>query len=160
MKWTDYEFPAWVIPQIKEKIIAANSEFEVWAKAARDLGIFAVAESAGFDTSDRYVKGNFIYYKDNLGYIRDIHTYWHEVTVIKKIVLRPQMLKYQLTTKTSQAKLANIFSMLIKLNGRLLSSTKFVSTAQILIEIPIGTIAEFEETCKVKLHSIPKVHVN
>jgi hypothetical protein len=163
MKWTDYEFPDWVVPQIKEKIIADNPDFEIWAENAHKLGIFAVAEAAGFNTLNnehKYVHGNFIYYKDNIGYIHDRFTYWHQVSIEKKHVIRPQMLRYQFMTRRSKAKLGSILDALININGAVLQSINFIDTAQLLIEIPIGTKAEFENSCKIKLESLTKVHIN
>lgn len=162
MKWTDYEFPAWVVPQIQEKILAANPDFELWSENAYKLGVFAVGDLAGFRqvTDDKYVSGFFIYYKDNLGFICDKHTYWHEVYLEKKRVIRPQMLKYQLFTRTSKAKLAAILANLIKLNGKFLQSIEFIDSAQLLIEIPIGTKTLFETNTATKLETITKVSIN
>lgn len=161
MNWTDYNFPMWVIPQTREKIMADNPNFETWAKSVYKHGIFAVAEAAGFKTlDDKYVKGKFIYYKDNRGYIIDNNTYVFEIRVEKKKVISPQMLKYSCWLKKSQKRYFKFLNAALELEVNLLQVLKFETITSLLVEIPIGTKTKFEKLAEVKLEDIVKVQIN
>ena len=161
MKWIDYTFPIWVPEDVQHEIINENPDFEDWAKAPRGLKIFAVAELARLSTIDnKSVAGYFIYYKDDKGFIVDRKDKFYEVKLEKTVMIRPQMIKYSTLVNRSKAKLGLILGTLVELDGKMLQSLKFVSTVQLLIEIPIGTKAEFEKACKVRLDDMLRLHVN
>lgn len=162
MKWIDYKFPIWIAKEIQHKIIEANPDFEAWSVAPRALKIYAVAELARLpkiDSTDS-IAGRFIYYKDNCGFIINKHDEVYEVKLEKTVMIRPQMIKYSTLVNRSKAKLGIILDTLIELDGKMLQSLRFVSAVQLLIEIPIGTKAEFEKACKVRLDDMARLHVN
>lgn len=162
MKWIDYNFPIWVPEDIQHKIIDANPDFEAWSIAPRALKIFAVAELARLPKIDSIdsVAGQFMYYTDNKGFIVDRKDKLYEVKLEKMAMIRPQMINYSTLVNRSKAKLGLILDTLIELDGKMLQSLKFVSAVQLLIEIPIGTKAEFEAACKARLDDMIMLQVN